>query len=379
MTRPSLFAAAVALVIVAGSAAAVGTGDATVTTGGRRVVVPQRSFSVAAVGDWLSEHRFNEAAEAAAGAGVRIDHVPLIAPIAPMIASASLAICHMEIPITRPGEPYGYLGRAATGTSLIGAPYEAAGDLRRIGFDRCSTASNHAWDLGRDGVASTIEALSAAGISHVGTARSASEAVSPVFEVDGVRVAHLSFARNSNTGYPGESWWFNRARSADDIVAGVAASRAAGAEVVLVSLHVFVEMQRAPSADDRSIVEQVVARSDVDLVLVHGPHVVQPLEWVEGVPVFWSLGNFVSAMGTPSRGRYADPRTLDGLLAAVRFTERPDGSFGAVAAPVLLCQMLHSREVHPGFAPGVVQVDDRTLAGIESCRERSVAVVPGLR
>lgn len=379
VVRPSALAATVAVVLLAGSVAAVGPNAATVTTGGRRVAVPPRTFSVVAVGDWLSEERFNDAAEAVADAGVRIDHVPLLAPIAPMVASASLAICHMEVPITRPGEPYGYLGRAATGSSLIGAPYEAAGDLRQVGFDRCSTASNHAWDLGRDGVASTIEALTGVGLSFAGTARSVSESVPPVFEVDGVRVAHLSFARNSNTGYPAETWWFNRARSAADIVAGVAASRAAGAEVVIVSLHVFVEMQRAPSSDDRSIVEQVVAGSDVDLVLIHGPHVIQPLEWIGAVPVFWSLGNFVSGMGTSSRGRYADPRTLDGLLAAVRFTERPDGSFDADAAPVLLCQMLHSRAVHPGYAPTVVPIDDRTLAGLESCRERSAAVVAGLR
>jgi poly-gamma-glutamate synthesis protein (capsule biosynthesis protein) len=379
MINRGLTVALIGVALVAGSAEATGSGAAGATVGGRRVEVPPRSITMVAVGDWLAEERFNEAAEAVASDGARLDHVPLLAPVASIISSASLAICHMETPITRPGAPYGYLGRSATGTSLIGAPHEVAGDLRRVGFDRCSTASNHAWDLGAEGVTSTLDALDAAGISHVGTARTATEARPRVFDVEGIRVAHLSFARNSNTGFPPESWWVDRARTADPIVAAVAAVRAAGAEVVIVSLHVFVEMQRAPSAEDRSLVEQVVARSDVDTVVVHGPHVVQPLERVGGVPVFWSLGNFVSGMGTASRGRYADLRTLDGLLAAVVFTERPNGTFVAEAAPVLSCQIADTRLVHPGFERPPASVDDRTRAAIDACRERSLAVVADAR
>ena len=58
----------------------------------------------------------------------------------------------------------------------------------------------------------------------------------------------------------------------------------------------------------------------------------------------------MSGMGVPGRDEFSDPRALDGLLAAVRFTEQPDGTFVADAAPVLLCQMAGSRVVHPGIA-----------------------------
>jgi poly-gamma-glutamate capsule biosynthesis protein CapA/YwtB (metallophosphatase superfamily) len=111
-------------------------------------------------------------------------------------------------------------------------------------------------------------------------------------------------------------------------------------------------------------------------VVVHGPHTIHPLEIVNGTPVFWSLGNLVSGMGVPGRGRFSDPRTLDGLLAAVRFTERPGGGFDAEAAPVLLCQMTGSRVVHPGLAAAVApdEVDD-----IEACVARSAPVVADLR
>jgi poly-gamma-glutamate synthesis protein (capsule biosynthesis protein) len=310
---------------------------------------------------------------------VRFDHAPLVAPIAPIIASADLAICHMETPIGEPGAAYGLVGRSPAGYSLIAAPHEVAGDLRRIGFERCSTASNHSWDLGAAGIESTLSALDGAGISHTGTARSPAEAVTSLLDVDGVRVAHLSFALNSNTGFPRESWRVNRAVDSGTVIAAVDEVRRRDAEVVIVSLHVFVEMRSTPASADRRLVEAVVAGSDVDLIVIHGPHSIQPFEHVGGTPVFWSLGNFVSGMGVPGRGRYSDLRALDGLLASVRFTERPDGSFSAVADPVLLCEMADTRIVYPGFAPSAIPIPIDSMAAIEACRQRSVGVVAELR
>lgn len=372
----------IVLAVLVGAAGTVhgfmGSG-ATVDRQAQRLTTPPRSFSMIAVGDWLSEHRVNEAAAGFAPPGVRVDHGPMLAPIAPIIASADLAICHMETPITEPGAAYGFLGRGPYGSSLIGAPYELAGDLQRVGFDRCSTASNHSWDLGVSGIESTLAAFDSVGISHTGTARSPAEAATSVFEVRGTTVAHVSFALNSNSGFPSEQWRINRARSSADVIAAVNVGRRHGAEVVIVSLHVFVEMQSQPVPADRALVEAVIAGSDVDLVVVHGPHTIQPFEVVNGTPVFWSLGNFMSAMGVPGRGRFSDLRTLDGLLASIRFNEQADGSFAAVAEPLLLCQILTGRVVYPGFAPSATPISDGVAGSIEACRDRSVPVVAGLR
>ena len=82
--------------------------------------------------------------------------------------------------------------------------------------------------------------------------------------------------------------------------------------MVIVSLHVFVEMQSAPHADDRALVNQIVQQAHPDLILIHGPHVVQPVERVGDTLVYWSLGNLISGMGVAGRGKYSDQRTLDG-------------------------------------------------------------------
>ncbi|MGB8861545.1 MAG: CapA family protein [Ilumatobacteraceae bacterium] len=344
-----------------------------------RVHPPGRTFTVAAVGDFLSEGLVNDAAAAVAPPGVRFDYEPLLRPIAGMIAGADLAICHMETPVGAPGAQVGFAGKSGYGTNTIAAAAELPADLARVGFDRCSTASNHANDLGVDGIRTTLEALDSARISHSGTARTAAEAAPQVVEVAGVKVGHVAFARNSNTGFPADGWRIRQAITAGNVIDDVAAARAAGAEVVIVSLHVYVELQSGPTAEDRALVQQVVAQAHPDLIIVHGPHVVQPVERVNGTLVFWSVGNFISGMGVANRDKYADPRTLDGLLATVRFTEEADGSWRSEPWAVLLCNVLGSRVVYPGLTT----LADPTISAnlrsqLDACVTRSRSVVADL-
>jgi poly-gamma-glutamate synthesis protein (capsule biosynthesis protein) len=333
------------------------------------------------VGDFLSENLVNPLAAAAAPPGVRYDYEPLLRPVEDLVQRADLAICHMETPIGRPGTTVGWIGRSAYGTSLLAAAPEAAKDLRRVGFDRCSTASNHPNDLGLAGIDSTLAALDAAGLGHRGTARTQGEAAVTTFEVNGVRVAHLAYARNSNTGFPRDAWRLSHvAGDPAPMQRDIARARALGAEVVIVSLHVYVEMQKGPTADDRAMVTAISGAKGADLVVVHGPHVVQPVERVRGTLVFWSVGNFISAMGVPGRDRYTDPRTLDGLLATVRFTQRSDGSWSTRPWTVLLCNTAGDRLVYPAISwLRRTDLSPTLRAQLQACVARSSAVVQQLK
>jgi Bacterial capsule synthesis protein PGA_cap len=369
---------AASLVIVTVSAATDVADPTSVTA--TRVQPPGRTVSVVAVGDFLAEGVVNNAARAAAGPGVRFDYEPLLRPLAPVVQWADLAICHMETPITGPGGVVGFAGDGPYGTNLVTAAWETPFDLRRLGFDRCSTASNHANDLGTDGIRVTLDALDAAGLGHSGTARTPQEAAVSTFMVNGVRMAHLSYARNSNTGFPADDWRIDKALTAAKVIADVAAARAAGAELVVVSMHVYVEMLPTPTADDRALVTSIIDAARPDLVVVHGPHVPQPVERVHGTVVYWSLGNFISGMGVAGRGKYSDPRTLDGVLAAVRFTQQADGSWVSEPSNVALCNVTGSRVVYPGvsalqdpsISPGV-------RGQLTACVNRTATVVNDLR
>lgn len=344
-----------------------------------RIDPPPRRVTVLAGGDVLTESRVRASAGAAGSrTGARFDFGPMFAEMRPVIETADLAICNMEIPIGRPGGTYGYAGRSPYGGNLLLAPYEIAAGLRRAGFDRCSTASNHTYDLGAAGIATTLEALHANGISTTGTARWAAEAVDPVFTVAGIAVAHLSYTTYSNTVRPYESWRMNYARSAPVIAAAVGRARAAGAEIVLISLHLSKELAAYPGAADRALVTQLTALADVDAVFLHGPHVVQPYETVNGTLVWWSLGNFVSEMGPPSVGRYASPRTSDGLLAFVEFAETPAGTFTARPMSVAICNDFVDRTVRSASV-GLARADlpDRIRSELWSCLSRTRSLVPG--
>jgi poly-gamma-glutamate synthesis protein (capsule biosynthesis protein) len=285
----------------------------------------------------------------------------------------------MELPIGEPGDRAGIYGRSPFGGNLLLAPYEIAGALKRAGFDRCTTASNHSNDLGENGIDTTLAALDAAGLSHTGTARNPAEAQTTLVTVNGVRLAHLSYTRQSNTVLPADPWRVNLAATAAQVAADVDAARAKGAEVVVVSLHLFQELLPAPLPADRQFVTDLTARTHIDLVIEHGPHVVQPVEKLNGTWVYWSVGNFISGMGTPGRGVFADPRTLDELAASARFMETSRGVFDVEPWPVLLCNSRFTRAVYaPITALADPYLSPAVRGELHDCIVRTLSVTTDL-
>jgi hypothetical protein len=77
--------------------------------------------------------------------------------------------------------------------------------------------------------------------------------------------------------------------------------------------------------------------------------------------------------------RYDDPRALDGLLAAVRFTETAPGVFTATSWPILVCNEVAARTVR---APVTQLADPATSPALahemQGCIDRTIGVVPDL-
>jgi len=172
----------------------------------------------------------------------------------------------------------------------------------------------------------------------------------------------------------------NYAHSPEQVAADVAAARLLGAEVVIVSMHIGMELLPAPTSGDRAFITRFTSLAHVDLVIEHGPHVIQPLEQVNGTWVYWSVGNFVSGMGWAQAGRYADQRTADGLIATARFIETSLGTFTVVPTPVLICDEHNSRTVYPV----ITTLFDPTIPAalrdqLQQCLARSAPVVADLR
>jgi hypothetical protein len=100
---------------------------------------------------------------------------------------------------------------------------------------------------------------------------------------------------------------------------------------------------------------------------------------VGGTPVWWSLGNFVSEMGPPSVGRYSSPRTSDGLLAYVEFTEAPSGRYTARPMSVAICNDFLDRTVRSATVALTRQdLPDRIRSELSACLGRTRGLVPNV-
>jgi len=202
--------------------------------------------------------------------------------------------------------------------------------MHRAGFDVMSVANNHAWDQRVEGMVDTLAALRAADIAPVGVAATDEEAPGPVLvERNGVRVAFVAFTVILQ-GHPGtrrpavvvSMWDERRARR-------VLAQAREQADVVVASMHWGIGYRHDDRSEQRSRAAFLV-RHGADVVLGHGPHVLQRVERVSSprgqALVVYSLGNLVSnqaylyRLGRRERGvavPLREPATRDGAWLRV--------------------------------------------------------------
>jgi poly-gamma-glutamate capsule biosynthesis protein CapA/YwtB (metallophosphatase superfamily) len=151
--------------------------------------------------------------------------------------------------------------------------------------------------------------------------------------IDGVRVAHLAWTYGLN-GIPepdGQPWAVNdfdpTVPQVEGILAEAARARAAGAEVVIASVHCCTEYEPDPSPAQTPIAQALLASPDVDLVLGHHAHVVQPFERINGKWVTYGLGNHIAQQDLPD--------TYDSVIARFTFTRDPDGHYAVSTAEAI--------------------------------------------
>lgn len=272
-----------------------------------------RTISILGVGDILVHREILQQAQAD-GSGT-VDFLPQLEGIRPLVESVDLAVCHMEYPLGSREGPW------STWPDPVNAPPQLADAIADLGFDACSTASNHSLARGFAGVTSTIETLSQVGLPHAGTAASAEEADRiTLLEVKGVPIALASYTYGFN-GIPRPFDWCCNLIDTDRIIADATRARSLGAQLVVVSLHQGVEGIVAPTYEQTATVTALAESGVVDLVLGHHAHVVQPVERIGNMWVAYGHGNLLSAQSR------RDPRTGDGLLTVFTFTEQADGDF----------------------------------------------------
>ncbi|MFK4086734.1 CapA family protein [Kribbella sp. NPDC020789] len=290
-------------------------------------------ISIVATGDVLLHERLWTTARRD-GRGGAWDFAPLLAGVKPHVQQADLAIAHLETPLAPMGGPY-------KGYPLFQGPPQIAAALKQTGYDLCTTASNHSFDGGAAGVDRTLKTLEKAGLRTAGTARNRQEAETPtIIDVRGVKIASLSYTFGFNgLPYPNGQTWRAGKLDAAAISRMAKEARDRGAEIVVVSCHWGTEYSAKINDQQRQLAPQLLADSNIDLVIGHHAHVVQPMEQHNGKWVAYGLGNLVAAHRQPNSTR------AEGLLT--RFTFRRDGdrwiTDEAGYAPLLMTDVLPVR------------------------------------
>jgi len=293
-----------------------------------------RTFTAALTGDLIAHVSINRNARRFGG-GTEYDYRPMFDDVRPIIEDADLAICSLEGPIAPRGRRY-------AGSPRFASPAAITRSIRDVGYDRCSVATNHTNDQGPSGIVATLDAFDAVGLGHSGAGRNAAGAVAEIFEVRGVKVAHLAYTFGIS-GLP-RLLRTSPARvnilGAKRVIADAIDARARGAEVVIASLHWGQEYQQAVTPAQARIARQITTSGQVDLIAGSHAHVLQKIAQVNGTWVLFGLGNHLSTQNSLTIGRSS---TADGVIARVRFTERPDGRF-EVSRPTVIPTWVHHRK-----------------------------------
>jgi len=209
-----------------------------------------------------------------------------------LVSGADIAFANLECPASYTGTPYPGKMREVTFRSDPGALF----GLKSAGFDVVSLANNHTNDYGAAALRETLAALELLDIAACGAGVSAAEAHAPaIVRLGSLRIAFLAYAEPlwsvvpAGPTAPGVAV-IDEAR----IIADIRRSRAV-ADLVIVSLHWGEEHQGYPRQRDRLLAYALVD-AGADALLGHHPHVLQGAEFYRGVPILYSMGNFIFDM-----------------------------------------------------------------------------------
>lgn len=167
--------------------------------------------------------------------------------------------------------------------------------LQELGTDIAGIANNHVLDFGQDAFLDTLDTLKNADIDYIGGGRTLEEAVTPVVKnINGQSFAFLAATRVS----PSYDWYANSKRpgvlqtyDASDLNKAIKEAEKKY-DHTIIFVHWGVERVEIPEEYQRTLAKGYID-AGADLVIGCHPHVLQGFEYYNGVPIAYSLGNYL--------------------------------------------------------------------------------------
>lgn len=206
----------------------------------------------------------------------------------PLFRQADAAVVNLECPLTDTVAPLSkrFVFRADT---------RWAKDMRKAGVTHAALANNHTNDQGLQGFASTVRSLRQAGVRPVGCVRAGEKPVPTL-----IRKGSLCVAVFNAVLFHLENWTPDGSREYIPWQTDIGTlcrtvseySSAHPSHRVVCVLHWGVEYDDSPN-QEQVMGARMLASAGASTVVGHHPHVIQPMRMEGGIPVAYSLGNFV--------------------------------------------------------------------------------------
>lgn len=287
------------------------------------------SVTIGAAGDLLSHAPVIANAQANAG-GEGYDFRPMFDDVRDLLTAPDLTICHMETPLSADNS-----NLTQPRTLVFNTPHQLIDAVVDAGYDGCDFASNHTWDQGLAGLASTQEVIRDADLQYAGPTAEEDDPGIGSYEVDGVSVTQLAYtytiynSGEPTTDVPPEAPWLADhlwpVVGTEGILEDAEQAKADGADFVVVSMHWGNEYWTDPTDQQREMAAELLESDAVDLILGTHVHVIQPCEKINDKYVIYGLGNFLSNQSPDTTAGQLRPETQEGMIAEFDLDRDEDG------------------------------------------------------
>lgn len=286
-------------------------------------------LSFVAVGDNIIHSAIIEDGQKHAADGKEYSFDYIYDNVRDVISAADIAFVNQETPLG--GKALGYYGYPN-----FNGPQEAGDALVNAGFDVVCIATNHMADMRDAGLQGTIEYWRKQPVTTVGDHLNKEDYETVrIHEKDGVKIAFLAYTYGTNgMSVSASSGLVIPYIKEDDIRRHVAAAKEQ-ADLVFVNMHWGDDSSFTVNADQKKYA-QILADCGVDVVIGEHPHVLQPMQWMEGkngnkMLLTYSIGNFLSTM-------YNDYFMVGGMLS-FDIVKNKDGAH--IENPILVPTMTY--------------------------------------
>lgn len=189
------------------------------------------------------------------------------------------------------------------------SPETLAGTLADCGFQLLNTANNHSLDSGAEGVFATIDTLSGAGITHIGTAKGENDSKDYILNQNGMNIAFTGWTSGTDDmslsdedSYAVNSLDENDHKKISAMCRHITQLQEEN-DFVIVMLDFGSSDSSAVESEQRSLAEEA-AKAGADLILGTGSMAVKPMDIITYVDedgfqcqsiVFYGLGDLISS------------------------------------------------------------------------------------